>query len=57
MRVVSRFAPVLLAVGAGLVGCAPPSHPGSASGPAGSPAAAADKLGPNQVLLEVADMH
>ena len=56
MRVVSRSAPVLLAVGVALAGCTPPSHPGSTPNPATSPATAADKPVANQVVLEVADM-
>jgi hypothetical protein len=56
MRVVSRSAPVLLAVGVALAGCTPPSQPGSGLAPAMSPATAADTPVANQVVLGVADM-
>ena len=56
MRVVSRSAPVLLAVGVALAGCTPSSPPGGGPPPAKSPATTAAEPVANQVVLEVADM-
>ena len=56
MHVVSRSAPVLLAVGVALAGCTPSSPSGGGPAPATSPATTAAEPVANQVVLEVADM-